>query len=258
MMDENAVKEAFKGILKEQEERHQKEMAKLYKEQKAAQEITRQMKVQSEKNKYKNPSDKRPVEYLLQEQFDLQDFSLELNKLVISDGVFIDIAQNVEAVTAFLKTCIEFGNMRTRKSEKEIDDYAIANRAENGWLTTKFYNQESIFKNSGDQKWYEKTEKTSEEKTKLLRAAEREAYNAKRLKRQAGARTRPTRWDSSNVYKPKPAETITSGAKEAHFIPRYRVPPKDGSYKGCFACGSGSHFIADCPQKDSANVKREK
>ena len=89
-MDAEAVREACKGLLEEQEKRHQTEMAKLYKEQKAAQEITRMMKVQSEKNKYKDPSDKRPVEYLLQEQYDLQDFSFELNKLVVSDGVYED------------------------------------------------------------------------------------------------------------------------------------------------------------------------
>ena len=228
-------------------------------------ELSRKLRIDQEKSKFRQPADKRAVGFLMEMQFDMKDFLQSFSKLFTEGEEMKPIATNVEAVEAFVKKCSGFGNKMNRKLARELEAYNVANTSRYGWGAEKFYRQEDLFSKVGvtedKSNWYEKDEISPEEKVKKLRNAERQvALNNKQKKssssskfEQRGGRKR-TRWGL-------PAESSTSStpssstASAQQLIPQQQLyqPPVRAGPK-CFACGQFGHIQLYCPMK---NIKKE-
>ena len=75
----------------------------------------------------------------------------------------------------FGEFCLRFANMRSRKNQKEVEAYKLANRSQYGWLTEKFYRQGELFEKDSGESWYETDDLAADKKLSMLRTAEREA-----------------------------------------------------------------------------------
>ena len=166
------AKEMFDEIrAKYEAEKREKEEQKREKEEKQLHNL-RQCEIGQKVKKFKSPSAKRAVSYLLDDKNDWEDCYNEFKCLVGDDGNFISLNENKDKVELFLKFFVKFSNMRTRKCKKELESYEIANRSVFGWQTEKCFN-DNLFDSSMDTKWYEEEEEPPAKKLKRLREAER-------------------------------------------------------------------------------------
>ena len=217
--------------------------------------LTRKMRIEQVKGRFKDPANKRAVGHILELQFDMEDFQSKYMKLVNPDTTLVDVEANRKEVESFMEYCSRFGNMMMRKLSKERESYEIANRSSHSWLTEKFFREEEIFDtNDEDKAWYESDDLSKEEKLKKLRSAERQAVIALRQKKQFArkldqgqrGRKRP-RWGPdlsapSAAGAPPPPADGRFGPQQLFYPPPSRGPQ-------CFGCGDFGHIRRDCTKK---------
>ena len=136
----------------------------------------RQLKIDKEKEHYKSLGDKRAMEYLLKEEYDLKDVkkALELITPATEGDPFIT-PHNHELVEATVATFAEFLNMRIRKRKREEECYSIAKTSLYGWGTTSAFLDEGTFKDDDKStEFWENPELSVEKKQEKLQKAERD------------------------------------------------------------------------------------
>ena len=102
--------------------------------------FNRNIKIEQLKATFKNPADKRAVDYLVDEEFDWRDFINALSDIT-QDNKLLDVENHSESFKEFGEFCIRFANMRHRKNTKEVEAYKLANRSQFSWMTEKYYHQ---------------------------------------------------------------------------------------------------------------------
>lgn len=218
--------------------------------------FAQKMRVDQEKAKYKDPSSKRAVEFILGCQFDLEEVLGELLPLFDEDGEVVE--GKAAEKDAFIKFMKNWGLERERKNKEEKEAYAMANSSRYGWRTEKFYRQDDIFLEEGEKK----TALSVQEKLSKFRAAESQAkyYSqwAAKFDKSGGGRGRGakrTRWGPPSASFTSSGAAAGSGTSSmlsaagggGNYIPGAfqapRVPPI------CFKCSQSGHIKRDCPQK---------
>ena len=226
----------------------------------ASLDLTRKMRIEQIKGRFKDPADKRAIGNLTDLRFDCEEFETKFLKLVNPDQSLVDLKDNMEEVQSFLRFCALFGTKMIRKLKDEIECYEIANRSPHGWAAVKYFHEEDIFdsKTKDGKAWYEEEELNKEEKLKKLRSAERQAAIAKRQKKQfvkkqdQGRGRKRSRWGPdfsapAAAGAPPPADG-RFGQQQLWYPPPY-PPARDTSGPRCFGCDEIGHIRRNCPKK---------
>ena len=133
-------------------------------------------KINDEKKKFKNPADKRAIEFLYDAKFDYAPVSEKFTRIFSVEGQLrIGVtAKNIPEVNGLLCDVLELLNMRERKTKNEIEAYNIALKSHGGWLTEKRFREEGgvFLQEQDDLQWYERAELSHERKMENLRKAE--------------------------------------------------------------------------------------
>ena len=231
-------------------------------------ELSRKLRIDQEKSKFRQPADKRAVGFIMELQYDMKDFMQSFTKLFTEGEELKPIANNVEAVEAFVKKCSGFGNKMNRKLSREMEAYNVANTSRYGWAAEKFFRQEDLFSKTGvmqeETKWYEKDEVSPEEKVKKLRNAERQVALVNKQKKPFSSKfehrgRKRTRWGLP------PAETSSSStlASSSASASDFKVVPQQQQYHPpapvrqppkCYKCGQFGHIQMYCP---AGQIKKE-
>ena len=111
--------------------------------------LTRKLRIDQEKSKFRQPADKRAIGFIMDLQYDMKDFMQSYTKLFTEGEELKPVANNVEAIEAFVKKCSSFGNKINRKLAKEMEAYNVANTSRYGWAAEKFFRQEDLFNKTG-------------------------------------------------------------------------------------------------------------
>jgi hypothetical protein len=139
---------------------------------------SRDLKIVQETAKYKSPADKKAVEYLMEENFDLKEMHSALNLITPDDPAQpIVTAANCHVVESTIKFMVDHLQMRLRKRTFEEESYRIARESTFGWRTEKKFRKDPIFIEDNfddDSLWYQKPELSKEKKLEKLRIAERD------------------------------------------------------------------------------------
>ena len=223
---------------------------------KASSDLTRKMRIDQVKSKFKDPASKRAVGNLTELQFDAEEFQSNFLKLVKPDKTIVAVKDNVEEAERFLNFCLSFGNKLIRKLSREVECYDIANRSPHGWAAVKYFKEEGIFNNKDATAWYEKEELEKDEKVKKLRNAERQASIVMKNKKQfakksdQGQRGRKrSRWGpdfSAPAAAGAPAPTDGRFGQQQLWYP----PPSRGSSgPRCYSCDEVGHIRRNCPKQ---------
>ena len=169
---DNKLKEFVNNFLEKQREEQKKTLEK-------EMGILKQNKIVQEVKKFKSPAAKKAISFLLETKNDWDDCLKLLGPLLDGDGNLIPLEEeNKDKVDAFLKSFVQFGNKRVRKTKREIESYEIANSSAHGWLTEQCYNQQNMFQSGlreGGSEWYNEPEESPAKKAKRLFDAERAA-----------------------------------------------------------------------------------
>ena len=231
--------------------------------------LTRKLRIDQEESKFRQPADKRAIGFIMDLQYDMKDFMQSYTKLFTEGEELKPVANNVEAIEAFVKKCSSFGNKINRKLAKEMEAYNVANTSRYGWAAEKYFRQEDLFNKTGvmqeESKWYEKDDVSPEEKVKKLRNAERQvALSIKQKKPFSSSKfeqrgRKRTRWGL-------PAETATSSsstsasssASDLKFVPQqqqqFQAPASVRQPPRCYKCGQFGHIQMYCP---AGQIKKE-
>ena len=140
--DAAAVKAQFEALMILEREKQQVR-------DKASLELTRNMRIEQVKGKFKDPANKRAIGNLMDLKFDCEEFETKFIKLVNPDKSLVDLVANKGEVENFLKFCALFGTKMIRKLKEEIECYEIANRSPHGWAAVKYFHEEGIFDSKG-------------------------------------------------------------------------------------------------------------
>ena len=251
------VKEMIEAAGETERNRHKGEMEVLKKQLEAAQEMSRKGAIEAETKKYRAPSDKKAIEFLFDEKYDLEMLQEDFTRLLGMEFVESNEAQQLALIDGkkaeireMLCNMADHGNKRLRKTCKEIELYEIAANSKYGWTTVKFYRQSEMFrKTDSDVKWWDVEEMSEGDKTKKLRKAEKAAadYLESQKKEEAS---------SGNSIKRSrfgPPVHSATGQEVNHFPAQLSVPPPwpqpPVETRQCHACKLPGHLQAACPYK---------
>ena len=197
-MEEETVKKVVQEALAAQKKEQSMEIARLKIQQEAEVSLLKdelksgtrwaqQLKINQEKAKFAEIGDKRVIEYLHSEKFDLGGLMSGFMRLFANDDgthkVVVN-ASNVAKVHSYLDELFEFLNKRDRTNRREIEAYNIKNVSLGRWATEKKYRADAIFLNNDDgTPWYEKPELSEEKKLENFRKAEAEVRKEATMKK---------------------------------------------------------------------------
>ena len=177
---DNKLKEFVNNFLEKQREEQKKTLEK-------EMGILKQNKIVQEVRKFKSPAAKKAISFLLETKNDWDDCLKLLGPLLDGDGNLIPLEEeNKDKVDAFLKSFVQFGNKRVRKTKREIESYEIANSSAHGWLTEQCYNQQNLFQSGlsqGSSNWYDTPDELPAKKAKRLFDAEMAAASIVRSRK---------------------------------------------------------------------------
>ena len=234
-------------------------------------EMSRKASIEIRKREFSRPEDKRAVGFISDINYDLEDFFTKVKELLVNvdnikeDPEVVDVTENKDKVTSFIKYCVKYGAKMSRKYNREFEDYQVANNSRGGWGTAKFFRQGELFDRSLKEKsWLEKEEEEgSEEKAKRLRNAERQAaldikektkLSQSYLQRGGSGRKR-TRFDSPSRYSAAaPSSSATSvGTSSSSYSPMSFGPgqlyyPPGAAQVQCYGCQGFGHIRKYCPK----------
>ena len=88
------VKEMIEAAGETERNRHKVEMDVLKKQLEAAQEMSRKAAIEAETKKYRAPSDKKAIEFLFDEKFDLESLQEDIDRLIGMEFVESDEARS--------------------------------------------------------------------------------------------------------------------------------------------------------------------
>jgi len=137
---------------------------------------SRDLRINQEKAKYKAPADKKAVEYLVEEDFDLRELYSLVSSVTPDDNTLpVVTAANCRLVEATLQGVVSHLQMRMRKRKCEEESYRIARESTFGWKTEKMFRKDPIFDEGDyddDTAWWQKPELSKEKKKEKLKNAE--------------------------------------------------------------------------------------
>ena len=234
-------------------------------------EMSRKASIEIRKREFSRPEDKRAVGFISDINYDLEDFFTRVKELLVNvdnikeDPEVVDVTENKDKVTSFIKYCVKYGAKMSRKYNREFEDYQVANNSRGGWGTAKFFRQGELFDRSLKEKsWLEKEEEEgSEEKAKRLRNAERQAALdikektklSKSYLQRGGSGRKRTRFDSPSRYSAAaPSSSATSaGSSSSSYSPMKFGPgqlyyPPGAAQVQCYGCQGFGHIRKYCPK----------
>ena len=109
----------------------------LFEANKADRDQARKVLIDQEKAKFKTAADKRSVAYILEWKHDLEDFLEHVRPILDKEGALVK--GNVDAKDLVLKSLVTWGSLVSKKANRELEAYRIANQSNHGWLTEKFF-----------------------------------------------------------------------------------------------------------------------
>ena len=256
------VKEMIEAAGETERNRHKVEMDVLKKQLEAAQEMSRKAAIEAETKKYRAPSDKKAIEFLFDEKFDLESLQEDIDRLIGMEFVESDEAQKLALIDRkkveireMLCNMLLHANKRLRKTRKEIELYEIAANSKYGWTTVKFYRQSEMFrKTDSDEKWWEVDEMSEGDKTKKLRKAEKAAADyLESQKKEEGSSASNGNSIKRSRFGPPVHSATSTGQEVNHFPAQLSVPPPwpqpPMETRHCHACKLPGHLQAACPYK---------
>jgi len=198
---------------------------------------SRDLKITQEKAKYKSPADKKAVEYLIEEDFDLRELYSTVSAVTPDDNSLpVVTAGNCRLVEATLQGVVSHLQMRMRKRKAEEEGYKIARESTFGWKTEKIFRKDPIFDTvdyDDDSVWWQKPELSREKKQEKLQKAEREVRfqltNKNKLQNQA--------------FKPK-GQFVRNQNFSGQAFSAY---PRNDT-RQCHQCKGFGHIKRFCPQ----------
>ena len=255
------VKEMIEAAGETERNRHKVEMDVLKKQLEAAQEMSRKAAIEAETKKYRTPSDKKAIEFLFDEKFDLESLQEDIDRLIGMEFVESDEAQKLALIDRkkveireMLCNMLLHANKRLRKTRKEIELYEIAANSKYGWTTVKFYRQSEMFRKAdSDEKWWEVDEMSEGDKTKKLRKAEKAAADyLESQKKEEGSSASNGNSIKRSRFGPPVHSATSTGQEVNHFPAQLSVPPwpqPPMETRHCHACKLPGHLQAACPYK---------
>ena len=215
-----------------------------------------------ETTKYKTPGDKKAVEYLMEEMFDLKEMHSALNLITPDDPAQpVITAANCQMVESTIKFMVDHLQMRLRKRSFEEESYRIARESTFGWRTEKKFRKDPIFLEENlddDSLWYQKPELSKEKKLEKLRTAERdvkfEITNARKLQqyRPEGSDQfgfQPSRQNYQNYSSQHLQNQSYSQQNQFSSYPPRQMPYARVDNRKCNSCFVVGHIARFCPVK---------
>ena len=230
--------------------------------------MSRKASIEIRKKEFHRPEDKRAVGFISDINYDLEDFFSKVKELLVNvdndkeEPVVVDVSENKEKVTSFIRYCVKYGAKMSKKYNREFEDYQVANNSRGGWGTAKFFRQGDLFDKSLKEKsWLERDEEDSEDKAKRLRNAERQAaldikekskFSKNFHQRGSSGRKRP-RYDNSSRFSAAPASSATSAGTSSSsssmmFGQSQLYYPPGAAQVQCYGCQGFGHIKKFCPK----------
>ena len=132
--------------------------------------MSRKASIEIKKREFHREEDRRAVGFICDVNYDLEDFFSKTKELLTNvgdpdnDPEVIDVTENKEKVTDFIKYCVAFGAKTSKKYNREFESYRVANSSRGGWATVDFFHQSDLFdKNLKEKSWLDRPEEDSEE-----------------------------------------------------------------------------------------------
>ena len=266
----NEIEQYVQRQLAIQQQAHQMELARVQHELLLSNEVARKLKVKQETSRFKRPEDKRAVEFLVNEQFDLKeitdDFMRVIGEAAHDEDLDFELllADNPREIAQFLKRNLSFLNKRDRCVRYELEAYNMSIKTPGGWLTEKKFREDSIFLQGSEKaNWWEEPELSVEKKYEKLRKAEADVKREVALKKvfykkplkfpynSQGSQRRFTRWDQGPQSSATWSNSGNVVSRSPSFIPLPKDNQKQAGQQGpnCYHCGETGHIQKNCPKK---------
>ena len=229
--------------------------------------MSRKASIEIKKRDFHRMEDKRAVGFICDLNYDLEDFFAKTKELLTNVGdadtepQVVDVAENKEKTTDFIKYCVAFGAKMSKKLNRQYESHQVANNSRGGWATVNFFHQSDLFdKNLKEKSWLDREEEGSEEKAKRLRNAERQAALdqkekakfAKRFSQRGGSGRKRTRFDNSSRYSSAPSSSAVSAtaspSSSLMFGPSQMYHPPGAAQVQCYGCQEFGHIRKYCPK----------
>ena len=243
--------------------------AKQKEEMKEYIDMSRKASIEIKKREFHRMEDKRAVGFICDLNYDLEDFFTKTKELLTNVGdadnepQVVDVAENKDKTTAFIKYCVAFGAKMSKKLNRQFESHQIANNSRGGWATVDFFHQSDLFDNNLKEKsWLDREEEGSEEKAKRLRNAERQAALDQKEKanfyknysQTGGSERKRSRYDfenSSELPAGPSASAVSTAASPSSsnmFGPSQLYFPPGAAQVQCYGCQGFGHIKKYCPQ----------
>lgn len=195
------------------------------------------LKIAQVKARFENPGDKKAVEYLTEEKFDLKEMYNALSLITPADNSApVVTAANCALVENTIGAMVSFVQKRIRKRKFEEESYRIASESVYGWKTEKVFRKDAMFDEDDDLddsiNWWEKPELSVEKKKEKVRLAERDVKFGLTNKRFL------LQGSSQHVHRPKSPQVVDfSRSFQPYARPDTRV---------CSRCHVVGHIARNC------------
>ena len=125
------------ALIKAMHEEYNAKMQLLLEANSSSTKMTRKLRMDQEKSKFKTPADKRAVGFLMDESFDLEDCFNKIRPVLDEDG---DLIQHMgDRKDDIIKDILQWVALRKKKVQREQEAYRMALHSRYSWLTEKYY-----------------------------------------------------------------------------------------------------------------------